>query len=85
LVDTFLGFAHYSFEKRQAATCHFSKEFCKNPGNISANRKKGIKIHKNSACTPCLQKSFVNLKAFGAKRLKTYKFNIILKGEFTKY
>ena len=26
LVDVFLGFAHNSFEKRQAATCRFSKE-----------------------------------------------------------
>jgi hypothetical protein len=37
---------------------------------------------ENSACTPCLQKSFVNSKAFGVKQLRTYKFNIILKGEF---
>jgi hypothetical protein len=32
----------------------------------------------------CLQKSFVNSKAFGVKRLKTYLFNIILKAEFKK-
>jgi hypothetical protein len=32
----------------------------------------------------CLQKSFVNSKAFGVKQLKTYYFNIILKGEFKK-
>jgi hypothetical protein len=46
LVDTFLGFAHNYFEERQAATCRFSKEFCQNPGNISINRKTGIKIQK---------------------------------------
>jgi hypothetical protein len=40
LVDTFLSFAHNSFEEKQAATCHFSKEFFKNLGNISTNRKK---------------------------------------------
>jgi hypothetical protein len=32
----------------------------------------------------CLQKSFVNSKAFGVKQLKTYQFHIILKGEFKK-
>jgi hypothetical protein len=32
----------------------------------------------------CLQKSFVNSKAFGVKRLRTYEFNIILKGELKK-
>jgi hypothetical protein len=37
------------------------------------------------ACTPCLPMNFVNSKAFGIKRRKTYKFNIILKGGFTKY
>ncbi len=33
---------------------------------------------------PGLQKSFVNSKALGAKWLRTYQFNIILKGEFKK-
>jgi hypothetical protein len=46
LVDEFLGFAQNSFEKRQAATCRFSKEFCENPGNVLTNRKEGIKIQK---------------------------------------
>jgi hypothetical protein len=32
----------------------------------------------------CLQKSLVNSKAFGVRRLRTYYFNIILKGEFLK-
>jgi hypothetical protein len=32
----------------------------------------------------CLQNSLVNSKAFGVKRLRTYYFNIILKGEFKK-
>jgi hypothetical protein len=40
-VDTFLGFALNSFEKRQATTCHFSKEFCENSGNAPTSRKKG--------------------------------------------
>jgi hypothetical protein len=44
LVDEFLGFDHNSFEKGKAATCRFSKEFCKNPGNALTNRKEGEKI-----------------------------------------
>jgi hypothetical protein len=53
LVDKPLRFAQNSFEKRQAETCRFSKEFCKNPGNVTTNRKeryiknktKKIKVH----------------------------------------
>jgi hypothetical protein len=48
LVDVFLEFAHNSFETGQAATCHFSKEFCENPGNILTNRKERIKIQKRT-------------------------------------
>jgi hypothetical protein len=39
-------FALNSYEERQAATCHFSKEFGANPGNLVTNRKKCIKIKK---------------------------------------
>jgi hypothetical protein len=46
LLDVFLGFAQNSFEKQQAATCCFSKEFCENPGNVLTNRKERIKIQK---------------------------------------
>jgi hypothetical protein len=46
LDDVFFGFAQNSFEKQQAATCRFSKEFCENPGNVLTNRKEGIKIEK---------------------------------------
>jgi hypothetical protein len=46
LADVFLGFAHNSFEKAQAATCRFSKEFSLNPGNVLTNRKEGIEIKK---------------------------------------
>jgi hypothetical protein len=46
LVHTFLIFAYNSFEEQQAATCRFSKEFCENPGYVSTNGKKGIKIQK---------------------------------------
>jgi hypothetical protein len=46
LVDVFFGFAHNSFEKGNAATCRFSKEFWENPGNVITNRKEGIKIQK---------------------------------------
>jgi hypothetical protein len=46
LVDIFLGFAQTSFEKQQAATCRFSKEFDENPLNVLTNRKEGMKIQK---------------------------------------
>jgi hypothetical protein len=55
----------------------FSKEFCVNPRKALPNRKRGITLF-------CLQKSFVNSKAFGVKRIGNYKFSIILKGEFSK-
>jgi hypothetical protein len=70
LVDIFLGCAHNSFEKGKAATCRFSKEFCEYLGNVLTNRKEGIKIQK--IIVNALQKSFVNSKAFGVKRLRTY-------------
>jgi hypothetical protein len=46
LVNTFLRFAHNSFEEWQADTCRFSNEFCEDPGNVSTNRKKELKIQK---------------------------------------
>jgi hypothetical protein len=46
LVDVFLGFAHNSFEKRQAATCCFSIEFCEHLGKILTNTKEGAEIQK---------------------------------------
>jgi hypothetical protein len=44
LVDRFPGCTRNPFEKRQAATCRFAKEFRANPGNMSTNRKEEIKI-----------------------------------------
>jgi hypothetical protein len=59
LLDKHLGYAHNSFE---------------NPGNLTTNRKKRESNSKvNSACIPCLQKSFANSKAFGVKQLRIYK------------
>jgi hypothetical protein len=54
-----------SFEKKQVAACSSSKELGANPRNVSTNRKKAIAFS-------CLQKSFVNSKAFGGKQLRTY-------------
>jgi hypothetical protein len=34
LAEKFIGFAQNSFEERQAATCRFLKEFCKNLGKV---------------------------------------------------
>jgi hypothetical protein len=45
-----------------------------------AGRKK-VQFNRNSAYTPCLQKGFVNSKAFGVKRLQISNFKIILKEE----
>jgi hypothetical protein len=61
----------------------FIKSFVKIQKMHQPIGRKGLKFI--GVCTPCLQKSFVNSKAFGVKRQKTYKFNIILKGEFTKF
>jgi hypothetical protein len=44
LVDVFLEFAQNSFEKQQAATCRFSKEFCENTENVLSNKEEEIKI-----------------------------------------
>jgi hypothetical protein len=65
LVNTFPGFSQNSLEKQQVAACYISKEFCANPRNTSTNRMRGIALS-------CLQKSFVNSKAFGVKLLRTY-------------
>jgi hypothetical protein len=65
LVDTFPGFSQNSFKQQQLAACRSSKQFNENVRNLSANRKRGIAL-----C--CLQKSFVNSKAFSVKRLRTY-------------
>jgi hypothetical protein len=62
LVDVFFGFLQNSFEKLQVVACCFSKEFCANPKNTSTNRMREITLS-------CLQKSFVNSKAFGVKKL----------------
>jgi hypothetical protein len=60
LVDEFPGFSQNTVEKQQVAPCRSSKEFCANPKNVSTNRKRAIALS-------CLQKSFVNSKAFGVK------------------
>jgi hypothetical protein len=65
MVHTFPGFLPNFFEKQQVATCHSSKEFCANPRNVLTKRKRAIALS-------CLQKIFVNSKAFGVKQLRTY-------------
>jgi hypothetical protein len=39
---------HRTLERLQEITCHFSKEFCENPGNVPTNRKKGLKLQKRA-------------------------------------
>jgi hypothetical protein len=50
-LDTLFEFAWNSFEKRQVDPCRFSKEFFSNPGYVSTNGKKGIKILKRKVRT----------------------------------
>jgi hypothetical protein len=61
----------------KVAACCFSKELCANPRNTSTNGMREIALS-------CLQKSSVNSKVFGVKRLRTYKFKINLKEELKK-
>jgi hypothetical protein len=44
LVDAFLGFTEASFEKQQAATCCFLKEFFENTENVPAIGRKGFEF-----------------------------------------
>jgi hypothetical protein len=74
LAGTFTKFYKTFFEKRQVALSCFSKEFCVNLRKALTNRKRGIALF-------CLQNSFLNSKAFSVKRIRIYKFSIILKGE----
>jgi hypothetical protein len=63
LAGTFPKFLLNLSEKRQVPLSRFSKEFCVlyiNPRKALPNRKRGITLF-------CLQKSFVNSKAFGVK------------------
>ncbi len=78
---SFLDLHRTLLEKIQAAICFFLTEFCENPGNVLI---KGIKFQKRIVNALFLQQSFLNSKEFGVKRLRTNKFNIILKGEFKK-
>jgi hypothetical protein len=63
----------------------FQSRFCNNPGKVRTNRKKEIKIQNRIVHALPVFKEFCNSKTFDIKRRKTYKFNKILKGEFTKY
>ncbi len=69
LVGTFPGFVRNPFDQRQATPCHFSKDFCANPGNVLTNEKKRIKLQKRIVHTH-LQTS----KAFGVQKLLVLNF-----------
>ncbi len=71
MVNKFLRFAQKSFKKWPMSACSFSKGFCANPENGLTNGKSGIAL-------------LVISKAFGVKRLRTYKFNKISKGLLNK-
>jgi hypothetical protein len=51
LVDIFLDFEQNSFEKQQAATCHFSKSFVKIHATCKpVERKRFLKIQNRIVC-----------------------------------
>jgi hypothetical protein len=62
------------FEKRQADTNRFSKDFRVNPGNMSTNGKKAINIQKRIVHTLGILQLSENLKTFCVKLGKAYKF-----------
>jgi hypothetical protein len=64
VVDVFLGYSHNCFEKRQAATCRFSKDFCENPGNALTNRKEGITVQKRIVNALPIFKRVLKFKSF---------------------
>jgi hypothetical protein len=73
LVDLFPGVAQNLFEMQQDTTHYFPKRNCADSGNVSFNRKKGIKnSKKNCAYTHVLQKLFVNSQAFSVNQLRIY-------------
>jgi hypothetical protein len=80
LVDKLLRFARNSFVKRQAATYHFSKEFCENPGNVTTNRNEGKNSEEIEHPFTIFKRVLQFQKAFCSKALRIYKFNIIIKG-----
>jgi hypothetical protein len=47
--------------------------------SFQKNRQPLVATKEKSACTPCLQKSFVNSIIFYVNRLRIYKSNIILR------
>jgi hypothetical protein len=82
LVDKLVGFAQYSFEKRQAVSCRFSKEFCEYPGNVLTNRKEGIKIQKRMVHPLTIFKRVLQIqKLLVLSGQEFYKFIIIIKVE----
>jgi hypothetical protein len=79
LVDQFPRLAWNSFAKRQAATCCFQKRLVKIREGCPPMEERKENSKENSSLQCRFWKVLVNLKAFGAERLGTYKFNIILK------
>ncbi len=79
LVDQFPRVAWNSSVKRQAASCCFQKSLVKIREGCPPMEGRKENSKENSSLQCRFWKVLVNLKAFGAERLRTYKFNIILK------
>jgi hypothetical protein len=58
MFDTFPEFSQNPFETWQAANYRFSKDSGAIPGNVSTNRKKGVKIQKRRAQSLPIFESF---------------------------
>jgi hypothetical protein len=59
------------------------KRFVKIQGNVPTNERKGSKNQKRKKYMYSLSlKEYCNSNAFGIKRLRAYKFNIMSKREF---
>ncbi len=74
--ELFIGKLFAGFQNRQ--DCPFSKAPGATSRHLSSNRNKGLEVAG-------LEKFSGNLKAFGAKRLRTYYLSIKLKAKLKNY
>jgi hypothetical protein len=72
---------HRTLSKREGSKLPLFKKVFEN-GNVPTNKEKRINIQKEiTVCTPSLQKSLANSKAFGDKWTRTDQFSTKLKEE----
>jgi hypothetical protein len=76
-VDAFLGFTQNSLKSSLKPLASFQKGFVKIWEMFQPIGREVINSKENSACTPSFHKCFQNSIAFGAKRIRNDKFDII--------